>query len=126
MLDTRYYSGERMTEKKKPDWFKELYSEVPSEFPPTLRIKEVGEPYRVTFQEERPRVVSGGYAKKTAVINVTYNEEPRSLYVGSNVDLARQIWNIWKKKRQSLKGWTVDITKVKKEGRSWIYKVELV
>lgn len=111
-------------EKKKPDWFKELYSEVPSEFPPTLRIKEVGKPYRVTFQEERPRVVLGGYGKKTAVINVKYKGELRSLYVGSNVDLARQIWNLWKEKNRSLRGWTVHITKDKKEGRSWRYTVE--
>ena len=111
-------------EKKKPDWFKELYSEVPPEFPPTLRIQK-GKTYNVNFQEERPRIVRGGYGKQTAVINVTYKGELRSLYVGSNVDLARQIWNIWKKKKQSLKGWEVSITKIKKEGRNWRYKVEV-
>lgn len=111
-------------EKKKPDWFKELYSEVPPEFPPTLRIQK-GKTYNVTFQEERPRIVRGGYGKQTAVINVTYKGELRSLYVGSNVDLARQIWNIWKKKKQSLKGWEVSITKIKKEGRNWRYEVEV-
>lgn len=110
-------------EKKKPDWFKELYSEVPSEFPPTLRI-QTGKTYKLTFEEERPRIVTGGYNKKTAVINVLYNGELRSLYVGSNVDLARQVWNIWKEVNQSLKGWTVEISKVKKEGRNWRYKVE--
>jgi len=108
---------------KKPDWFKELYSEVPSEFPPTLKT-EPQKTYRVTFQEERPRVVTGGYYKKTAVINVAHNGELRSLFVGSNVDLARQIWNIWKKNNQSLKGCTVEITKVKKEGRNWRYEVK--
>ena len=112
-------------EKKKPDWFKELYSEVPSEFPPTLRIQE-GKTYEVTFEEERPRIVRGGYSKKTAVINVSHKEKLRSLFVGSNVDLARQIWNIWKNSNRSLKGWTVKIAKVKKEGRNWRYKVELV
>lgn len=113
-------------EKEKPDWFKELHSEVPAEFPPTLRIQQTGKPYRVAFKEKRPRVVRGGYGKKTAVINVLYNGELRSLYVGSNVDLARQIWNIWKEKNHSLIGWEVDITKVKKEGRNWRYKVEVV
>lgn len=110
-------------EKKKPDWFKELYSEVPSEFPPTLEIQE-GKVYEVTFKEERPRVVFGGYGKKTAVINVSHKGKLYSLFVGSNVDLARQIWNIWKKKNYSLQGWTVMIAKVKKEGRNWRYKVE--
>lgn len=110
---------------KKPDWFKELYSEVPSEFPQTLRI-QARKTYRVTFKEERPRIVWGGYDKKTAVINVDYEGEPRSLYVGSNVDLARQTWNLWKRKNRSLRGLTVDITKVKKEGRNWRYTVELV
>ena len=116
MIDT-------IMQKKKPDWFKELYSEVPSEFPPTLRIQK-GKTYDVTFEEERPRIVMGGYRKKTAVINVTHEGELRSLYVGSNVDLARQIWGIWKKKNRSLKGWTVRIAKIKKEGRNWRYKVE--
>lgn len=112
--------------KEKPDWFKELYSEVPSEFPPTLRIQQIGKPYRVTFKEKRPRIVTGGYYKKTAVINVRYNGELRSLYVGSNVDLARQIWNVWRETNHSLIGCEVDITKVKKEGRNWRYKVEVV
>jgi hypothetical protein len=112
-------------EKEKKDWFKELFSEVPSEFPPTLRIQK-GKTYRVTFGEERPRVVRGGFGKKTAVINVSLNEELRSLFVGSNVDLARQIWNMWKSKNHSLKDWTVEISKVKKEGRNWRYKVKIV
>lgn len=109
-------------EKEKKDWFKELYSEVPSEFPPDLRI-QTGKTYKVTFKEKRPRVVVGGYGKKTAVINVSYKGELRSLYVGSNVDLARQIWNFWNNKDQSLLGWTVDLSKVKKKGRNWIYEV---
>ena len=118
MIDT-------IMQKKKADWFKQLYSEVPSEFPPTMRIRE-GKTYDVTFQEERPRIVRGGYGKQTAVINVKYKGELRSLYVGSNVDLARQIWNIWKERSRSLNGWTVSITKTKKEGRNWRYKVEEV
>lgn len=110
-------------QREKQDWFKELYSEVPSEFPPDLRI-QTGKTYRVTFEEDRPRIVTGGFGKKTAVINVSYNKERRSLYVGSNVDLARQIWNFWKSKNHSLKGWTVEISKVKKKGRNWIYTVK--
>ena len=90
-----------------------------------MRI-QTGKTYRVTFKEERPRIVKGGYRKKTAVINVSHNEKLRSLFVGSNVDLARQIWNLWKEKNRSLRGRTVDITKVKKEGRNWRYKVEYV
>jgi len=112
-------------EKEKKDWFKELYPEVSSEFPPDLTI-QTGKTYRVTFEEKRPRVVIGGFGKKTAVINVTYKDELRSLYVGSNVDLARQIWNFWNSKNQSLKGWTVEISKVKKKGRNWIYEVKAV
>jgi hypothetical protein len=110
-------------QKTKTDWFKQLYSEVPPEFPPTLRI-QTKQTYRVTFQEERPRIVTGGYRKRTDVINVSYKGELRSLFVSSNVDLARQIWNIWKSKNRSLKGRTVEISKLKKEGRNWRYKVE--
>ena len=118
MIDT-------IMQKKKPDWFKELYSEVPSEFPPTLRIPE-GKTLEVTFKEERPRIVKGGHGKKTAVINVSHKGKPRSLFLGSNVDLARQIWNIWKAKGKSLLNRRVEIKKLKKEGRNWRYKVELV
>ena len=112
-------------QKEKPDWFKELYSEVPSEFPPTLLIAK-GRTYELTFEEERPRVVRGGYGKKTAVVNVSCNKELRSLYVGSNVDLARQIWKIWKESNHSLQGLKVKIAKRDKKGRSWRYKVELI
>jgi hypothetical protein len=105
------------------DWFKELYSEVPPEFPPTMRLK-TGEVCHFTFQEERPRVVIGGYGKKTAVVNVLYKGEPRSLFVGSNVDLARQIWNIWRRHNYSLQGVSVKIAKLEKKGRNWKYKVE--
>ena len=118
MIDT-------IMQKEKPDWFKELYSEVPSEFPPTL-VPQKGKTIRVTFKEKRPRIVTGGYRKKTAVINVLYEEKPRSLFLGSNVDLARQIWNIWKKHNKSLMNRAVNITKVKKEGRNWRYNVEEV
>jgi len=54
----------------------------------------------------------------------SYKGELRSLFVGSNVDLARLIWNIWKEYNRSLKGLTVKITKVKKKGKNWIYNVE--
>lgn len=109
-------------EKEKKDWFTELFPDVPPDYPPDLTIK--GEkPHRVTFEERKPRVVTGGYGKKTAVIIVTYKGERRSLYVGSNVDLARQINNIWLSKNRSLKGCTVDISKMGKKGRNWIYKV---
>jgi hypothetical protein len=112
-------------EKEKKDWFTELYPEVPSEYPPDLRIQH-GKVYKVTFDERRPRLVTGGYGKKTAVINVSYKDELRSLYVGSNVDLARLIWNLWKNKKESLKGLTVEIRKVQKKGRNWIYEVKEV
>jgi len=111
--------------KKKPDWFKELFSEVPSEFPPTLIIKK-GKTYRVTFLEERPRIVIGGYGKKTAVINVNYEGKSRSLFLGSHTDLARQIWNIWKAGNDSLLNKTVELTKLEKKGRYWKYEVKLV
>ena len=64
----------------------------------------------------------GGFNKATAVINVEYQGESRSLFVGSNVDLGRQVSAI-EKKRGSLEGVTVEITKTEKRGRNWIYKV---
>jgi len=82
--------------------------------------------YEVVFEERRPRLVTGGFGKKTAVINVTYKGELRSLYVGSNVGLARLIWNIWKTRNQSLKGCKVEIRRVQKKGRNWIYEVKEV
>lgn len=105
-------------------WFDDLYPEVPPEFPPTLRI-EKRKTYKVTFIENRPRVVIGGYGRPTAVINVKYADESRSLYVGSHVDLARQIHNL-EKKMKSLKGLTVEITLLKKQGRNYIFNVELI
>jgi hypothetical protein len=76
-----------------------------------MRLK-TGEVCHFTFQEERPRVVFGGYGKKTAVINVLHEGEPRSLFVGS------------KRHNYSLQGVSVKITKVEKKGRNWKYKVE--
>ncbi|MFC1488192.1 hypothetical protein ACFLRN_10965 [Thermoproteota archaeon] len=111
--------------KKKPDWFKELFSEVPSDFPPTLIIKK-GKTYTVTCIEERPRLVIGGYGKKTAVINVIYEENPRSLFLGSHVDLARQIWNIWNTGDKSLLNKTLELKKMDKKGRNWKYEVKAV
>lgn len=105
-------------------WFEDLYPEVPPEFPPTLPLKR-GKTYRVTFREKRPRLVIGGYDRQTAVINVEYEGEPRSLYVGSHVDLARQVRNM-EKERGSLKDLTVEITLLKKQGRSYLFKVEVV
>ena len=105
-------------------WFEDLYPEVPAEFPPTLLI-ESGKTYKVTFKEKRPRLVVGGYGRQTAVINVEYEGEPRSLYVGSHVDLARQIRNI-EKQHGSLKGLTVEIKQLEKRGRNYLYKVEVV
>ena len=105
-------------------WFDDLYPEVPPEFPPTLRI-ERGITYKVTFKEKRPRLVIGGFGRQTAVINVKYEDESRSLYVGSHVDLARQIRNI-EKQYGSLKGLTVEITQLKKQGRNYIFKVDVI
>jgi len=105
-------------------WFKDLYPKVPPEFPPVLRIQQ-GRTYVVTFKEEIPRLVFGGYGRKTAVINVDYEGKPRSLYVGSHVDLARQIRNIEMKKR-SLVGVTVGIRQLEKRGRNYRFKVALV
>lgn len=111
--------------KKKPDWFKELFPDVPSDFPPTLRIMK-GKTYRVTFKEEYPRPVKGGYGKKTAVINVIVDGKSRSLFLGSHVDLARQIWNIWKAGDESLLNKTVELKKLELKGRNWKYEVKLV
>lgn len=105
-------------------WFGELYPDIPPDFPPTLQIR-IGVTYRVTFLENAPRLVTGGHRRRTAVINVEYKDKPRSLYVGSNVDLARQVRKI-ELEHETLEGLTVDITKIKKKGRSWIYKVEVI
>ena len=111
-------------EKEKKDWYSQLYPEVPSEYPPDLKIND-NKPYRITFEEVRPRVVNGGYGKKTAVIIVTYEGQKRSLYAGSNVDLARQVKKMCDK-HKSLMGLTIDVTRTCKKGRHWLYKVNEV
>lgn len=58
------------------------------------------------------------------MINVLCEGELRSLFVGSNVDLARQIWNIWRRHDGSLQGVSVKITKVEKIGRNWKFIVK--
>lgn len=116
MIDT-------IMEKDKKDWFTQLFPEIPPDYPPDFKIRDK-KPHRITFEEKQPRVVTGGFGKKTAVIIVNYNGERRSLYVGSNVDLARQICNLWKKNNRTLQDCTVDITRLDKKGRNWIYQVK--
>jgi len=108
-------------DKEKEDWFQKLYPHVPKEFPPELRL-ETGKTYTIIFKEGSPRLVIGGFRRPTAVINVEYQGKPRSLYVGSNVDLARQIRKI-EEDKGSLLNLVMEITKIKKQGKNYFFKV---
>ena len=105
-------------------WFKDLYPDVPRDFPPDF-VFEVNKKYRITFLEDTPRRVMGGFRRPTMVSVVECEGEKRSLYVGSHVDLARQISNI-ELKRGNLKNLVVDITKKPKRGRKYIFEIKII
>lgn len=109
------------------NWFKDLYPKVPEEFPAPLEI-QVDKTYRVKFLQDEPTKVRGAYGRLTAVINIDYQGKEYSLYVGSHVDLARQIYKLQKsleKKGKSLKNQTVLITKNSGAG-SYRYTIESI
>jgi hypothetical protein len=106
-------------------WFEDLYPKIPRNFPPDL-VLEVGKKYRLLILDDSPRKVRGGYGRLTAVIAVQYEGNPRSFYVGSHVDLARQISNIQLKHNNSLKNLVIEIIKREKKSRSYLFDVKII
>jgi hypothetical protein len=104
-------------------WFKKIYKGVPTEFPPPLKIN-LGREYIISFLEDHPKEVIAGYRRPTVVVPVEVGTKKYSLYL-SNVDLARQVWNI-EKKLGSLKGLTLKVVKRKGPGRSYRYQTTQV
>jgi len=105
-------------------WFDILYPKVPRDFPPDL-ILEPNKTYRVKFLEKTPRRVRGGFGRITYVIVVEYEGERRSFYVGSHVDLARQISNI-ELDRGNLMDLVLDIKQNPKTGRNYIFDIKII
>jgi len=105
-------------------WFDDLYPKVPRDFPPDL-VLEVNKKYRLKFLEETPRKVRGGFSRITYVIVVECEGERRSFYVGSHVDLARQISNI-ELEKGTLKDIVIDIIKKPKSGRNYIFEIKII
>jgi hypothetical protein len=106
-------------------WFEDLYPKIPRNFPPDL-VLEVGKKYRLLILDEAPRKVRGGYGRLTAVIAVQYEGTPRSFYVGSHVDLARQISNIQLNHNNSLKNLIIEVVKKEKKGRNYLFDVKII
>src|SRR5438477_8814482 len=104
-------------------WFKKIYKGVPTEFPPALKIN-LGKEYVISFLEEHPKEVIAGFRRPTVVIPVEVGAKRFSLYL-SNVDLARQVWNI-EKKLGSLKGVTLKVVKRNGPGKSYRYNINRV
>lgn len=105
-------------------WFDELYPKVPRDFPPDL-VLETNKKYRLKFLEDAPRRVRGGFSRITYVIVVEYEGEKRSFYVGSHVDLARQISNL-ELARKTLKDLIIEIIKRPKSGRNYTFNIKKV
>lgn len=105
-------------------WFDDLYPKVPRDFPPDL-VLEINKNYRLKIVDEIPRKVRGGFGRLTAVIVVEYEGERRSFYVGSHVDLARQISNL-EIKRGNLKNLIIDIMKNPKKGRNYTFDINII
>ncbi len=101
-------------------WFQKIYKGVPTEFPPSLKIV-LGKEYVFSFLEEHPKEVIAGFRRASAVIPVESDGKKYSLYL-SNVDLARQVWNLEQKKK-SLKGVKVRVSKTNGPGRSYRFKL---
>jgi hypothetical protein len=105
------------------EWFHRIHKGVPTEFPPALKIN-LGKEYEISFLDDHPREVVGAYKRPTAVIPVEVDGKKFSLYF-SNVDLARQVFNI-EKKSGSLKGITLKVKKKNGPGRSYRFDVARV
>jgi len=76
------------------DWFKITQPGAKAEFPEILNPK-VCKTYILTFKEKVPRVVPDKF-DKTAVIEVEYNGELRSLFLGHRY-LAQKIYALQKR-----------------------------
>src|SRR5438128_1285784 len=108
---------------KKDNWFERIYKGVPADFPPACKVA-LDKEHTVQFLEERPREVVAGYKRPTMVIVVNMDKKKCSLFL-SNVDMARQIWNI-QDDIKNLKGLTIKMTKKRGTGRSFKYQVDKV
>lgn len=105
-------------------WFKDLYPKVPRDFPPDL-VLEPNRTYKIKFLEKTPRKVRGGFSRLTYVIEVECDGEKRSFYVGSHVDVARQISNI-ELERGNLLDLEINVTKNEKSGRNYTFNIEIL
>ena len=104
------------------DWFQEIYPKVKRDLPAPIKPK-LNKTYEIIFKEESPRIVGGGYGRKTAVIDIEYNGKPFSLYL-SHVDLARQI-SIIQQRRGTLQDLTIRLTKKRRTGKK-NYNYEII
>jgi hypothetical protein len=80
--------------------------------------------HTVHFLDDHPREVIGNYKRPTVVIPINMDKKKCSLFM-SNVDLARQVWNL-ENENGSLKGITIKVTKKHGTGRGYRYQVERV
>ena len=80
--------------------------------------------HSVLFLEDHPREVIAGYKRATAVIGVHMDKKKCSLFL-SNVDLARQVWNM-ENENGTLKGINIKMTKKRGPGRSYRYQITKV
>ncbi len=105
---------------KRDNWFERIYKGVPLDFPPACKVA-LDKECTVRFLEEHPREVVAGYKRPTMVIPVDMDKKKCSLFL-SNVDLARQVWNL-ENENGSLKGMAIKVTKKRGPGRSYRYQV---
>jgi hypothetical protein len=108
---------------KKDNWYDRIFKGVPADFPPACKVA-LDKEHTVFFLEDHPREVIAGYKRPTMVIPVSMDKKKCSLFL-SNVDLARQVWNI-EDQAQTLKGITIKMTKKRGPGRSYRYQVDKV
>jgi hypothetical protein len=101
---------ENGTEKESKDWFHITQPGAKADFPEILNPK-VCKVYHLTFKEKKPRIVPDKFGK-TAVIEVEYNGELRSLFLGHRY-LAQKIYAI-QKRRGSLMDIRISLHRLKK------------
>jgi len=105
------------------NWFERIYKGVPSDFPAACKVA-LDKEHSVLFLEDHPREVIAGYKRPTAVIAVHMDRKKCSLFL-SNVDLARQVWNM-EDEKGTLKGISIKMTKKRGPGRSYRYQIAKV
>ena|SRR2546428_13376769 len=108
---------------KKDNWFDRIFKGVPADFPPACKIAFEKE-HTVFFLEDHPREVIAGFKRPTMVTPVMMDKKKCSLFL-SNVDLARQVWNIEEEKK-TLKGITIKIKKTHGTGKGYRFQVDKV